>query len=108
MPMGALIQVTAAGASSNLQTPNSTETILATDDLVLHVKNGSGSAITVTVTDNSLTAAGSAATSPVISIPATTGEKFIYLNALLAAPATGLVTVAFSSTTSVTAEWLRV
>jgi len=107
MAMGALQQITAAGVSANLATPLSSETIAQNDDLILHVKNAAGAPITVTFTDNSLTAAGSAATNPTVSIPATTGDKYIYVNPLFASTSTGLITVGFSSTTSVTAEWLR-
>jgi hypothetical protein len=107
MAMGALQQITAAGVSAALATPLSTETVALNDDIILHVKNASGSPITVTLTDNTLTAAGSVATNPTVSIPATTGDKYIFVNPLFANTTTGLITVGFSSTTSVTAEWLR-
>jgi hypothetical protein len=107
MAMSALKQIVATGTAAGLATPLSSETIAATDDLILHVKNASGSPITVTLTDPTLTAAGSAATNPTISVPATTGDVYIFVNQQLASTSTGLITVGFSSTTSVTAEWLR-
>lgn len=109
MAMGAVQAVTGgtgSGTSANLQTPLSTETVQPADDLFLHVKNASGSPITVTLTDASTTQAGSNASNPTYSVPATTGEKFIAIPWTAMNPNTGLITVTFSSTTSVTAEWL--
>lgn len=111
MAMGAVQAITGGtggGTSAALATPLSTETVLPYDDLILHVKNASGSPITVTVTDAGSTASASVASNPTISVPATTGDKYYYVNQYLTNPATGLITVAFSATTSVTAEWLRV
>ncbi len=106
MAMGAVQAITAAGVSANLATPLSTETVLPQEDLILHVKNASGSPITVTLTDPGFTQAGSAATSGTVSIPATTGDKYIAISQFLMSLSTGLISVTFSSTTSVTAEWL--
>lgn len=106
MAMSAVQGITAAGVSAALATPLSTETVPPVDDLILHVKNASGSPITVTLTDPGFTQAGSAATNATVSIPATTGEKFIAISTYLMNPSTGLISVTFSSTTSVTAEWL--
>lgn len=108
MAMGAVQAVVGSGGgtSAALATPLSTETVLPYDDLFLHVKNASGSPITVTLTDASVTPAGSAATNPTYTVPATTGEKFIAIPAQAVNPSTGLITVTFSATTSVTAEWL--
>ena len=108
MPMGAVQAVVMAGINANMQTPSATETVVPVDDLVLHVKNTSGSAITVTITDAGNTPAGSAATNVPMSVPATSGEMFKYIPVAAVNPATGLVTATFSSTTGVTAEWLRV
>jgi hypothetical protein len=106
MAMGAVQSITATGASANLQTPTATETVLPYDDLILHVANASGSAITVTLVDPGFTPAGSAATNATVSIPATTGRKFIAISTGLMNSTTGLISVQFSATTSVTAEWL--
>jgi hypothetical protein len=105
--LGTVQQIVNTGLAAVYSTPNSSETIIPADDLILHVKNASGSAITVTLTDPTVTAAGSQSVNPTISVPATTGDRFIYIQAALANPATGLITVAFSSTTSVTAALLR-
>jgi len=59
--------------------------------LFLHVKNGNGSACT-------------AATNPTVSVPASTGDRMIGpLPAEMADPATGLITVQYSVTATVTA-----
>jgi hypothetical protein len=55
MAMGAMQQITALGTSTNMQTPNSSESTAAIDDLILHVKNASGASINVTITDPGLT-----------------------------------------------------
>jgi hypothetical protein len=88
-------------------TPGSTEQISPTEDLFLHVKNASGGSINVTITDPGTTASGSAATNPVIAVPAA-GERMIYLNQYYTSPSTGTITVAFSATASVTAALFRV
>jgi hypothetical protein len=72
--------------------------------LFLHVKNGNGSACTVTLVDGGRTPAGSAATNPTVSVPASTGDRMIGpLPAEMADPATGLITVQYSVTATVTA-----
>jgi hypothetical protein len=108
MAMGSVISVLATGSAANMQVPLSTETVLPSDDLVLHVRNASGSAVTVTVLDSSLTPAGNASANLTVSVPATTGERFIYIPQSAVNPATGLISVTFSATASVTAEWFRV
>lgn len=75
----------------------------------LHVKNASGSAVTVTLVDPGSTPFGSAATNPTVSVPATTGDKMIGpLPLSLASASTGLITVTYSATTSVTAALVQV
>jgi hypothetical protein len=108
MALGPVISILATGVASNMQTPLTTETVLPSEDLVLHVRNASGSSINVTFTDAGRTAGGSAATNPVTAVPATTGERFIYVPQAWMDTSTGLISVTFSATTSVTAEWLRV
>lgn len=71
--------------------------------LFLHVKNGNAAADTVTIVDAGLTPAGSAATNPTVTVPATTGDRMIGpLTAALASPTTGLITVQHSVTATVT------
>lgn len=107
MPLATVQQIVPAGLAPAFATPSSTENITPADDLVLHVKNASGSAVTVTLVDVGLTPAGSAATNQTISVPATTGDRMIALPYALMNPATGLIQVTFSATTSVTAALLR-
>jgi hypothetical protein len=53
--------------------------------------------------------AGSAATNPTVSVPATTGDRMIGpLSPYLADPATGIITVTYSVTSSVTAALVAI
>lgn len=106
MAMAAIVAVVGSGVTFAPATPLSSETVAASDDIGLYVKNASGSPINVTLTDASVTYAGSAASNPVIAVAAGT-EKLIYVNQLMASPTTSLITVTFSSTTSITAAWFR-
>lgn len=72
------------------------------DRTYVHVKNASGSAITVTVSDLGLTASGNSPTLLTVSVPATTGERLIPVPATAADPSTGLATVICSAVTTVT------
>jgi hypothetical protein len=83
------------------------DTVLADPSgLILHVKNAGGSSDTVTITDPGLTAAGSAATNPTFSVPATTGDRMYKLSPSFA-NVSGIITVAHSFTTSVTCAVFR-
>jgi len=88
-------------------TPSSTEQINPNEDLFLHVKNGSGGSINVTITDPGSTQGASAATNPVVAVPAG-AERMIYLSQYLTNPNTGTIQVAFSATASITAGLFRV
>jgi len=85
-------------------TPNSTENIPASGTLILHVKNASGSSITVTPQDPGLTVSGTAAlqTNRAVTVIATTGDQMILLPASLINPANQQIQVVFSATASVT------
>jgi hypothetical protein len=107
MALGAMQTIVIGGLAPSYATPGSSENITPTDNLFLHVKNGSGSSITVTLTDAGTTPSGSAATNPTVTVPATTGDRMIYLPRTLASPTTGYIVVGFSATTSVTAALLR-
>ena len=78
-----------------------------TDRLFLHVTNAGGSPDTVTLVDAGTTPGGSAATNPTVSVPATTGDRMIYIPQSFVNPATGLVTITHSFTTSVTCALVR-
>lgn len=86
----------------------SSDTITADSDrLFLHVKNTGGGADTVTIDDAGFTPGGSAAADPTVVVPATTGDRMIYIPQSCVNPATGLVTVLHSATTGVTCALLR-
>ena len=85
----------------------SSDTVLADPaGLILHVKNAGGSSDTVTITDASTTPAGSAATNPSFSVPATTGDRMYWLSPSLA-NSSGIITIAHGFTTSVTCAVFR-
>jgi hypothetical protein len=75
--------------------------------LMLVVKNAGGSADNVTITDPGLTAAGSTASSPVVVVPATTGERH-YLLTQAFANGSNIITITHSFTTSVTCAVFRI
>jgi hypothetical protein len=90
---------------------NSSDTIAVANGVqtFLHVKNGNASPSVVTLVDNGKTPAGSAATNPTVSVPATTGDRMIGpISAALADPTTGLVTVQYSVTATVTAALVTI
>lgn len=101
-------QITKAGITPAYTAVSASDTISADTGLVLHVKNAGGSPDTVTLVDAGTTPGGSAGTSPTVSVPATTGDKLIFIPGAFVAAATGLITVNHSSTTSVTCAVLRV
>lgn len=77
--------------------------------LFLHVKNGNASADTVTLVDAGRTPAGSAATNPTVTVPATTGDRMIGpLVSTMADQSTGLITVQHSTTATVTCALVQV
>lgn len=77
--------------------------------LFLHVKNGNASPTNVTPVDAGKTPAGSSASSAAIAVPATTGDRMIGpLLSTMADPSTGLITVTYSVTATVTAALVQV
>jgi hypothetical protein len=108
MALGAVQQIVAAGLTQTYAVPLATEQIAPNSGLFLHVKNANAGACVLTFTDPGATPAGSAATNPTVSVPATTGDKMIYVNPALASPSTGTIQVAFSVQTSVSVALLRV
>lgn len=76
--------------------------------LFLHVKNGNASACTVTLVDAGTTPAGSAATNPTVTVPANTGDRMIGPLPGSMAAGTGLITVTYSVTATVTAALISV
>lgn len=106
MALGAVQQIAAAGTTPSYAAPSASENIQPDSGLVLHVKNGNASPCVVTFTDPGRTPAGSAATNPTVSVPATTGDKFIPVSLALT-NSSGVIAVAFSVQTSVNAALLR-
>lgn len=78
------------------------------DRVFVHVKNGAGSPITVTLAANP-TPSGLTVTSPTVSVPAS-GDRFIgpLSKNDYAAASDGLVAITYSSNTSVTVAALRI
>lgn len=84
------------------------DTIANADDRTfLHVKNASGTADTVTIVIPGNDQFGSAVPDPTVTVPITSGDRMIPILPTMADPATGLVTVTHSQTTSVTCALLR-
>ena len=102
-------QQVGAGTTPSFTAVAASDTVAADSGakLVLHVRNAGGSPDTVTITDPGLTPAGSVATNPSFSVPATTGEKEYVLSSNFANSA-GIITIAHSFTTSVTSRVYRV
>jgi hypothetical protein len=97
-----------AGVTPAYAAPLSVENIAPDDGLFLHVKNTNASLTLVGIIDPGTTPAGSVATNPSISVPATTGDKMIPLNRRFTNPTTGLITISFSNIAAgVTAALLK-
>ena len=112
MALLALQTMTAAGLSPTFSSAaGGGDTVALTgsndDRCYLRVKNASGSSVTVTVTDPALTLAGSAAVSPTFTVPATTGDVSWPLHPGLVNTATGLISISYSATTSLTVAAIR-
>ena len=106
MALLAPITVPVTGVAPNLgPATGGGDTLAGVAGSVLHVKNGGGSSINVTITDPGKTPAGSAASNPVIAVPAG-GERLIKLGAAFNDPTTGYTAIAYSGVTTVTVEHL--
>ena len=86
----------------------STDTMIPDDRMFLIVKNGGGSIDNVAVVISGNTEFGLAAPDIAVAVPATTGERWILVTPRMADPATGLVTVTHSFTTTVTCALVRI
>jgi hypothetical protein len=88
---------------------SASDTVVWDDGLMLIVKNGGGSADTVTIVVPGTGPGGVAIPDFTVSVPATTGERWIFIgNPAVMDPATGLVTITHSFTTSVTCAVVRI
>ena len=114
MALLAVRTITAAGAAITRSAVSASDTIdggqIGDRGVVLDVNNGSGSSINVTIGDPGLTPAGNAAAgSPagrVVAVPAG-AQRQIYVGPKNVDPSTGVATITYSATTTVTAEAYR-
>ena len=82
--------------------------MLPGDHDFLHVKNGSGSAVTVTIVTPATVDAVLAVGDRAIVVPATTGERMIRVPAdLYRDPVDGLASITYSAVTTVTVAAIR-
>lgn len=99
-------QIASPKLAATYSAVNATDTVPNIDDVFLHIKNANAGTVTVTLTDPGKTPAGSSATNPTTTL-ATGTEAFIPINQNLMDPSTGVATVGYSPTSSVTAALLR-
>ena len=103
--------VTVAGITPSAVAVSSSDTIAQAQfgpvGLLVRVINAGASPDTVTIVDPNLTAIGSAATNPTVSVTNGTTKEFL-LPAAAVNQSTGLATLQHSFTTSVTIELKRV
>lgn len=99
-------QIAVTGTTVVFSPVTASDTCSPDDRVILRVKNANAAACNVTliVAGNTY---GQPNPDPVIVVPATTGDVSIDLPASLADPATGLVTVTYSVTASVTSALVR-
>ena len=109
----ALLTATSVTSTATTVTPaavSSSDTIAASDigtnGALLNVINGSGGSINVTIADPGTTAVGNAGTTSAQPV-ANGADRWFRLSPGHVNPATGLATVAFSGTTSVTYKLIR-
>lgn len=100
MAIGTVQSVVIGGLTPVYSAPASIENITPAPRQFLHVKNTNASPTTVTITDPTITPAGSVATNPAIVVPATTGDKMIPLSELFTSPIGNFIVVSFSNVAS--------
>jgi hypothetical protein len=102
-------QITKAGLAPVYSAVSASDTIAdISPGMFLHVKNVGGSPDTVTFDDAGSTPGGNSPADPTVSVPATTGDRMVYIVPSYVSAATGLITITHSFTTSVTCALLRV
>lgn len=103
--------IVAAGGTFSLAAVAASDTIsgefIGERGAILDVNNGSGGSINVTISDPGRTAAGNTGTAQVVAVGAG-ARKQIFIGKGNVDPTTGLATVTYSATTSVTAEVYRI
>jgi hypothetical protein len=106
----ALITATAlsvAGTALTLTAVNASDTVVADDDTFLLVTNGGGGSINVTISDGGSTPAGNPASTTARAVAAGATRAFP-LTSRTNDQTTGVTTITYSGTTSVTAGAFRV
>lgn len=107
MALGTITKVTAAGVAESLVAPAASDSFAwpstSPRAVWLEVDNASGGSINVTITSKAAASDGLAQDDKVVAVGAGVRSKIAISEAFLDA-ATGLVAVAFSSTTGVTAN----
>ena len=102
MALAAPQLLTKAGVTPAYNQPLASEVITITaPNCILHVKNANAGICTVTIVDPYFTPGGSSPISPTVAVPATTGDKLIFIPQQFLSG--GAVGVLFSIQTSVTA-----
>lgn len=108
MALLSIQQVAITGTTPSYGAVSSSDTVVPDDRVFLIVKNASGTADTCTVVVPG-TVYGQARADVAVTVPITTGERWIGpLVADLADPTTGLITITHTQTTSVTCALVRV
>jgi hypothetical protein len=102
-------QITLVGITPTFAAVSSSDTAAVAAGAVYfaEVKNAGGTQDVVTVTDAGITPGGSAATSPTVTVPITTGDKMFYLPVVFANSSSN-ITLLHSFTTTVTQGVFRV
>jgi hypothetical protein len=104
------VSVTSAATTITAAAVSSSDTIsssdIGTNGALLNVINGSGGSINVTISDPGTTAIGNAGTT-VAQAVAAGQDRWFRLSPGHVNPSTGVATVAFSGTTSVTYKLIR-
>lgn len=102
-------QFTEVGTTPSPIAVSASDTIVAVPGLGLIVRNAGGSADVVTIVVRTIGPGGIATPNVTVNVPATTGERWIALtNPEYVDPATGLITVQHSFTTTVTEYLVRI
>lgn len=104
----------AAGSGRTLAAVNSSDTISGSDigdrGVILDVNNGGGGSITAIISDPGTTPAGNVAAGSPAGVVVTIGaglQRDIFIGPKNVNPATGVATITYSGTTTVTAEVTR-
>lgn len=104
------VSVTSAATTVTAAAVSASDTISAADvgtnGALLNVINGGGSSINVTISDPNTTAVGNAGTT-VAQAVANGADRWFRISPAHVNPSTGVATVAFSGTTSVTYKLIR-